>query len=91
MTTIHFRTLLLLALAGATACGPTVEDACENVAEQCVQPDSASTACIDTGSALEESGDLDEDALQCMADAESCEEALACPGLRADDEEGSFQ
>jgi hypothetical protein len=67
----------------ATGCGPTVKEACENVGELCMLEEDDVSACITDGEALEEDDKVDDDALDCLADATSCDETTACPEIEA--------
>lgn len=88
---MHHHKPIVLALfmiaALATGCGPTVKEACENLGEQCMLEDDVVSDCVSNGEALEDDDKVDDDALDCLADATSCDEATACPEIEAPAEE----
>jgi len=80
--------VLFVIAALATGCGPTVKEACENLGEQCMLEEDVVSDCITNGEALEEDDKVDDDALDCLAEAASCDEATECPEIEASEEDG---
>jgi hypothetical protein len=82
----HHKSIILVLFmfaALATGCGPSVKEACENVGELCMLEEDEVSDCVSDGEALDEEDKVDDDALECLADATSCDEAEACPEIEA--------